>query len=559
MRFPLLLRGAFLLLLGAVLLFPPDRDGRGDPAEIVRLPGEVFAASGLAPVFDSVLIGSVPGLVVRSAPTPPSVAELGALAAAASRAPLLVALPPNPRSIRLDAPAHPRAERAAAVAFRLLGSPGDTTELHLRDETGALDSTRVVIDSSGTAAGAFRIQPSRAGWHEWTIEGDGRRAVAGAWIADPAPLRVLVAAGPPSWESRFVVRALEETGVEVELIQPLGHGLELGDGRRALPSSPAALDEYDAVLVLDGADATPAQLGALREYASREGGGVLLVGTSGTAALGIGGVGTASEVGGDEIRWSLPPELVPLPAADVRIATLPLASLAPGVYGGATGSAGELFALRPLGRGRVASLGLLDTWRWRMQAGELTEHREFWRSIAEWLAGGIRGATRVRIEAPIGPVGHPVEVQLFAYGPQPDGNGGGDVPVVPDLVLTRPDGRTESLSPVPDPIQPGTFHFAFVPAAEGVHALAVNGRPVTGFHAVADLEAAPHAWARLALLAEGSGGGAVPADSLEAVVRRRTGESPAPSPQLPWAPIVFGVLVTLAAAEWAIRRLSGRR
>ncbi|HEV2131138.1 MAG TPA: hypothetical protein VGR27_08545 [Longimicrobiaceae bacterium] len=321
------------------------------------------------------------------------------------------------------------------------------------------------------------------------------------------------------------------------------------DAISTLPTTPAALRRFDAVLLLTGASATAAQRRALEEYAARLGGGVLAVG----------GTGSAAEIHAERIRWSLPAELAPLPPVEMRIAAQPLGELHATASTGALGAGGEpLLALEVLGRGRMATLALTETWRWRMEAGQLAEHREFWRSLVDWLAAGVREARIVAVEEPLAPTGAAVVVRVFAADEQgrPE-----TLSARPRLTVNRPDGSSDTLALRPDPRRPGVLDATLVPAAKGLHSFVLDGAVAgTAFRAVApeELQVADP-WARLALLADASGGGMLPRDSLEAGVNRRSPAWPERAPE-PWrrASLLFGVLLALAMAEWSIRRLSGR-
>jgi hypothetical protein len=299
------------------------------------------------------------------------------------------------------------------------------------------------------------------------------------------------------------------------------------------------------VLVLDGAAPGAAQRSALAEYASRLGGGVLYAGGSGRA-------GDAVETVGDRIRWTLPAELAPLPGGAVRSSSAPLGRLAPGSFAGAASPEGVLLALRAAGRGREASLGLTETWRWRMEAGRIAEHREFWRSLVDWLASAPREPVVVEVPEALGPPGSPVEVRVFAPALS------GELPR--ELYLARPDGSREALPLASDPLRPGALRARFVPAAPGVYALgAGSGAPLAGFRAAADSGEAVDPWARLALLADRSGGAALPADSFAAALARREAAlGRGGGRTLPSLPVLLALAALLAVAEWTVRRLRGR-
>ena len=108
-----------------------------------------------------------------------------------------------------------------------------------------------------------------------------------------------------------------------------------------------------------------------------------------------------------------------------------------------------------------------------------------------------------------------------------------------------------------DAAAPGVLRSSFIPATDGLYTFAfAGGTPRTAFRATVAAPAPADAWARLSLLAYRSGGRVLAADSLRPVIARLGDGSPArrgPSAAL------FGVLVMLGAAEWAIRRLRGRK
>lgn len=544
MSLPGLLRAALLVLLAASLLLP---EGGGAPPA-----GYVARLSGPPATWDAGLWTGAPlALAVRSAEAPPGADEMEALAGVAERAPLLARLPERTALLEVSAPRRPTAGRAAALPVRVRGLPGDTLLLRLEDALGELDSLRLVLGPGGAGEAAFRLRPRRAGWAEWTVRGGGREARTGAWVSPARPPRVLVAAGAPGWESRFVVRALEESGAAVELVQPLGRGLSVRQGPPAVPADAGALGRFDAVLVLEGAELDAPRRRALAAYAAR-GGGVLAVGSAlrGVDLQLAAADGESAEVAGDAIRWTLPAELAPLPAAEgVRSSLTPLGRLRAGAREAASSPAGGVLALRPLGRGRAAALGVTESWRWRMEAGRVEEHREFWRSLVDWLASAPRDSVLVEVAAPVAPVGAPAAVRVFAPGD-----------AAPRLLLRRPEGGGEPLSLARDPAFPGSWRGVFVPARPGVYTLgAEDGAPRAALRVVAEEAPAADPWARLALLAAASGGEAVPADSFDAVLARRAaGTEGEPTGGVPLRALLFALVVGLGAVEWGVRRVRGR-
>lgn len=539
------LRGLVLLLLGLTLALPGLWGGRGGPAA----PAWIEDARALDRQADSLLVGRAPPAIARAATEAPTAAELEVLAAAARRAPLYAVLPARTATVQVQAPARALSGRAAAVAFRVRAAPGDSVLVRLADETGVLDSLRVRADANGGYAGAFRVRPPRPGWREWTVQAGEASARTGAWVDSAGAPRVLVRAGFPHWESKFLVRALEESGAEVETAYDLGRGQFVMAGGAGL--SPERLARADAVVLLNGAPAGEGERRMLQDWAAARGGGVLLVGgqARGRAFGLIEGV-RARAVDGPSLTWALPPELAPLPADRVRSLAVVFGGVRPGAAMAAMSGDGGLLALRPLGRGRAASLGLTETWRWRMEAGRVREHREFWRALVDWLASAPRDPLAVRLPEPVGPAGARREVVVYAAG--------GAAASPPPLVVTRPNRRADTVPLVADAARPGVLRGSFLPADSGLYTFAFAGAaPAAAYRATAAAGPADDAWARLSMLASQSGGRMLPADSLRPLIRRLTPEGASGGARLPLGWMLFWALLLAAGAEWAIRRLRG--
>lgn len=514
--------------------------------------------------IDDVVMFTDASLLVRTSIEPPDAHAFDAIAGMAARTPLFAALPPAPR-LAVSLPQQVIAGRATGLAFTITGAAGARERLHLLDDNGAVvDSAVVALDGSGRASGAFRVRPVRAGWYEWTVRGTGETRTAGAWALPERAPRVLIAAGPPAPESRFAARALEETGVDVDLRQPLGRGLTAGAAAESLPADPTELATYDVVIVLHGAPLDAVRRAALERYVSEHGGGVLIAARDPLLqrlGLAAGAQPDPLSITADDVRWSVPPELVRLPAGTGASAAEPLTAAPHALVAAAAGDGAALLVIRGVGHGRAAALGLRETWRWRLAGGAADEHREFWRSVVDWLAPP---ATDVRIETPhaVSVAGLPITAGVEAGG------------TPPPLRLRRPDGTLETLAPAPV----GGPHHArlrFVPTDTGVHALitadrgavaAVRVVPSDGTEpsaagspgsaprdAEAGAAANAEAGALLALVADASGGRALPAAELESAVRDRV----AARPTLPWRLPLLLLLLAIATLDWAVRRLRG--
>lgn len=546
MRWAGALRVAVLMLLAGALLW-------GDAREAADAAPLLLRAQGGDPdrARDAALAGALaPSLVVRRSAVPPTGAELETLAALAAGAPLLAALPEG-GDLWLEPPRYAQTERAAALRFGVQVRAGDSVRVRLHDGAGVVDSTIVAASAAGRAEGAFRVLPARDGWQEWRVEAAGVERRAGAWVRRAAPPGVLVAAGPPTWESRFVLRALEESGALTGAVMPLGRGLHAGTAGQVLPADSAALTAYDVVVVLPGAAVTAAAVRALERFVAG-GGGVLGVGRDDvwrafglSARAGQDGVADAGA-----ISWQLPTELAPLPAAELQTPVLPLGAGAPGAYVAAAAGGAPLLALRPFGLGRAAGLGVLESWRWRMEGGMVAEHRDFWRGLVDWLAGEGSGGVRLHLAEHGGPVGAAVHVELH----------GGPVDGAPTVRIERPGGASERVPARPVRAGEAAWRVAFVPDVAGVYAIGVDDQePAAAYRALAGAAtaAAEDGAARLTLLAYASGGAVVPADSVGAWLdAREAAFGPARGGGvLRW--LLLAALLGAAAAEWAVRRLSG--
>jgi hypothetical protein len=542
MRVPAVLRAVVLVLLAAALLVP----ALWRPAPADEAPrAVVLRADEAVERIDSLLLAPPPAVVGRAAAGPPTEAELDVLAALARRAPLYASAPADARWLTVEAPVLPRAGRAAAVGFRLRAAPGDSVTLRIADETGALDSLRTSADESGEVAGAFRVRPPQSGWREWRVTAGGRSARTGAYVDSAGAPRVWVRAGLPHWEASFLVRALEEAGAAVETAFDLGRGQAVAQGDVGALTD-ERLARFDVVVQLDGAPATAAELRRLADWAAA-GGGIVATGahTAATAFALTPGTTRQTPLQVEAIRWDVPAELAALPAASFRSAGVVAGTAHPGAAVAAIAGGDPVLTLRPLGRGRAAGLALVETWRWRMEAGRMEEHREFWRSLVDWAAAAPPPGPVAHVPTPFGIVGVPREVVVYAAGEER-----------PHAVAVRPDGGADTVELHPVPGRSGVWHGSVVPADTGAFLIQIDGGSVAGFTAAANPDA-DGGWARLALLASGSGGGMVAEDSLRSAMQRFASGSP-DGRGLPLAWLLFAAILATAGAEWLLRRLAGQ-
>ena len=182
-------------------------------------------------------------------------------------------LPPTARAVAATPLADPAGATRVAVA-----APGGTS-VALADRLGPIDSGRA---SSG---GLTVVMPTAL----TSISASGARA----GVTDSLILRPLLVLGTVSWETKFVVRSLEERGWHVDA------RLLLAPNRAVTQGGHSTLDtaHYAAVLALDSGARSAAE--QIKRYAE-QGGGVIVAGS----AIHYVKVPTAREVR-DDTTWRL--------------------------------------------------------------------------------------------------------------------------------------------------------------------------------------------------------------------------------------------------------------
>lgn len=184
---------------------------------------------------------------------------------------------PNPIGlVQLSAPAQVAAGGRFRVHGRIAGLPEAVVEL--RDPAGQRVQ-RTTID----AEGHFQLQGTArvAGVTRYTLQVTDANATPHEalplplLVIDPKPIRLLVLAGAPGPELKYLRRWARDAGVDLHTRIDAGAGLVLGDA--ALPMDAANLRRFDAVL-LDGRSLRALDDAALQTLSTsvREGLGVLL-------------------------------------------------------------------------------------------------------------------------------------------------------------------------------------------------------------------------------------------------------------------------------------------
>ena len=161
--------------------------------------------------------------------------------------------PPTPVAVAAAPLADPAGATHVAVA-----APGGTS-VALADRLGPIDTGRAA------SGGLTVIMPTALE----SIRASGARTA----VTDSLILRPLLVLGTVSWETKFVVRSLEERGWKVAVRLVLGPGHTVIQG----PATPLDTAHYAAVLAMDsGARSAAASINRF----AKEGGGVIVAGSA---------------------------------------------------------------------------------------------------------------------------------------------------------------------------------------------------------------------------------------------------------------------------------------
>lgn len=463
------------------------------------------------------------------------------------------------------------------------------------------------------------------------------------------PYRILYVSGRPNWEFKFLRRALEEDP-EIELVgliriarrepkfdyrsrrgestNPLFRGfgaeedeeaerydepvlLRLGtvdeeELRDGFPLSADRLFRYHAV-VLDDVEAeyfSVDQLDLLRDFVSRRGGGLLMLG--GQESFSRGGydrtpvgellpvhvTGVPPVSGGTEFRLSLtregwvqpwmrlretesaergrleemPPFRVLNPVRGIKPGATVLARVT-----GADGRTLPALVAQRFGKGRAAAVLVGDLWRWglRRPAVEENDQAKAWRQTLRWLVADVprRVETGAHVQpgVPGAPVRLAVRVRDEEYQPLDN--------ATVALEVTAPDGSTVELRAEASTKEAGLYEAVHASRQIGAYRARVTvqgpdgsevGESAAGWTAdpsVSEYRELVPDRAGLENLARRSGGELVRADDLDDFV------AGLPDRKIPitdpwtyplwhhWSVLIFALLCL--CGEWALRRWKG--
>jgi hypothetical protein len=235
----------------------------------------------------------------------------------------------------------------------------------ISDAVGPVDS---VVARSG---GAMILAPQTTGGI--TAATGVHRASANR--SDSLLLRRVLVIGRATWEAKFVITALEESGWLVDARLAVAPGIDVTQGA---PSAPDTA-RHVAVVVLDPLAARFAS--AITRYV-RSGGGAIIAGESGRST-------SLSAIAAGRTRSRVRPSSLAF-ADDAPRGALAFFAIAPGADAIVLEERGGRVAVaaRRVVAGRVLQLGYDETWRWRLGGGDraLDAHRTWWSALVSSVA-----------------------------------------------------------------------------------------------------------------------------------------------------------------------------
>lgn len=295
---------------------------------------------------------------------------------------------------------------ALAVELAPVVSPRGGTMLWIAAPAGAQVAVADAIASIDTvvttAGGAKLFTPVTADTVNASI-GPHRASTS---ARDSLISRRVLVLGRATWEAKFLIAALEETGWLVDARLAIAPGVEVTQGVARAPDTA----RHAAVVVLDAPSATTGS--AITRYV-RLGGGAILSGTSANSAsladITVGRAGARIRASSMAFADDAPRRALAFLAITPRGDAIVLEER----DGRVTAAA------RRADAGRVVQLGYDETWRWRLAGGPaaLEAHRDWWVSLVSSVAyrasvplpGDARddAAPRARLVDALGPSSSP--------------------------------------------------------------------------------------------------------------------------------------------------------
>jgi uncharacterized membrane protein len=412
----------------------------------------------------------------------------------------------------------------AVVTFHQHGFRGDKVRLAVRESGKVLASRDIVLKSDGAAqTEAVLFNAGEAGVKnlDFTIDAmqaednKANNSLTRVLNVDNAKPRVLYMEGEPTWDYKFLRRAVEDDK-NIELVsivrttqnkiyrQGIANKDELKDG------FPTKVEEMFAFqgLILGSVEAnyfTTAQQELMQQFVDRRGGGLLFLGGRNALADGAYDKPPFSDLlpvhlpnhkntfhrepatpqltssGRDSLitridenpdanfnRWKKLPYLMNFQeAGQPKPGAVVLAEMT------AAGNTLPLLITQKYGRGRTAVFATGGDWRWQMlQPVEDVSHEMFWRQMLRWLVSDT--PTRVVSSTPRsvllddGHVHLRAEVRDTTYLPTSDAQ--------VEARVVGPDGAAQSVELHPDALEQGVYSVDWDASRPGSYVTEITAR-----------------------------------------------------------------------------------
>jgi len=521
--------------------------------------------------------------------------------------------------LAVSALVHGRAQDAVELRLLENGRPREVRHVRPGSDGGPIREVFQVAPMVG-AATVYTVEiPAAPG--ELVPENNSRSVL----VQPPSRARrVLLVEGAPGFEHSFLKRALtSDRSLEVDSVVRKGENEQGADTfyiqasrtrsgalTAGFPPDPPSLFTYDAIVLANvaGDQLTGGQLEAARDFVSRRGGGLLVMGAQ--SFLGRGLVGTPIEDALPMLLNRRSDSAVPAAAARGASVSLTDAGLEhpitrigsttdesrkrwdglpalasasalgearPGAAVLATTSVGgagrPLIAVQRFGEGRSMVFAGEASWRWRMMLPS-TDHsyETFWRQAIRWLAIGAADPLAIyppQAAAPGDETVIRVAVRDNAFAPLRDA----DV----DVRVSGPDGKVQELRASleeKDGSDSALFAAKFTPTQPGLHRLSVSarrGRADAGSAATsllvggADVEMSDPRLntALLQRIATATGGRVMEAGQIDPLLTALRAATPAAALMVRrdlWHNATsFILIIGLLTGEWLLRRKWGLR
>ncbi len=388
-------------------------------------------------------------------------------------------------------------------------------EVHLpRDQESVVVETTINPKQEGLRSYEFRVLPLEG---ELITENNVRHTLV--QVSDKRP-RILYVQGHPSWEYKFLRRALQgddnlrlETLLRTAPNKFYRQGIEEESTLAAgFPTDPEKLFEYQGIVFgnVESAFFQYGQMELVRDFVGKRGGGFLMLGGASSYAGGkyrntpieqllpfslavseessgySQGEGRFeatpygqrhpalqldSSVQDNQRTWrNLPPLTDWNQVGSPKPGTTTLAQLE--VQSGGDRDL-PLLAFQRFGRGHAVAVLTGSSWRWQMQvAAEDQSHETFWRQLLRWLISLSKDPVSVETERESYSRHEPVKIRAEVHDPA--FNRLNDAIV--EAQIRHPGDQSVSLPLRWNVREDGVYEGEFVPEQDGLHQVSVTAR-----------------------------------------------------------------------------------